>query len=219
MKYDGDVGTMFDKELLYIEDSNKRRLYYRFTPAALVSNFVPLVVILHDEERAGAHHFEYKMWNVLTPVVDLKDKSRSLCWLGEEEEFYIKDLLQELIHQICEEYECEDHVYLYGKGIGAYGAILHGILCQANAVYADTAKIILPQINTRESDLSKLLDSKEAFPIFYLCGSTNDETAYFVDACKRDGVKFQLDRCAKSKDEVHALQEVLNFFEKIASEA
>jgi hypothetical protein len=59
MKYDGNSETMPEKELLYIEDVDKRRLYYHFTPAALVSNFVPLVVILHDKEGAGAHHFTY----------------------------------------------------------------------------------------------------------------------------------------------------------------
>lgn len=219
MRCDENSEAIPDEELFYIEDVNKRRLYYRFTPAALVSNFVPLVVILHDEDGAGAHHFEHKMWNVLTPVVDLEDKSRGLCWLGDEGDFYVKELLQTLIGQICEEYECEDHLYFYGKGMGGYGAILHGVLSQANAVYAYTPQIRLTQINTQENDLSNLLNSSEAFPIFYLCGGVNEETAYFVDACKRDGVKFQLDRCPKLEDEVHALQEVLNFFEKIASEA
>lgn len=214
------VKLMADEELLYIEDANKRRLYYRFTPAALVSNFVPLVVILHDEDGAGAHHFEHKMWNVLTPIVDLDDNNRGLCWLGKEDDFYVKELLQELIHQTCEEYECEDHVYLYGKDAGGYGAILHGVLCQANAVYASSPQIRLAQINAYESDLSNLLSSKETFPIFYLCGSSaNDETAYFFDACKKHDVKLRLDQCSSSEDEVQALKEVLNFFEKMASEA
>ena len=45
---------MRNEELLYIEDDNKRKLFYRFTPAAIASNFVPLVVILHEEGRAEA---------------------------------------------------------------------------------------------------------------------------------------------------------------------
>ena len=82
---------MDNDNLLYIEDSNKRKLFYRFTPAALVSNFIPLVVVLDDQ----AINFEYKMWNVLTPLYT-----------------YEKDLLLELIKQIVEEYECEDYIYL-----------------------------------------------------------------------------------------------------------
>ncbi len=58
----------YDEDLLYIEDANKRKLFYRFTPAAIVSNFVPLLVVLDGERRAEATNFEYKMWNVLTPL-------------------------------------------------------------------------------------------------------------------------------------------------------
>lgn len=110
---------MDNKDLLYIEDAHNRKLFYRFTPAAVVSNFVPLVVIL-DEEKADTSNFEYKMWNILTPLNNFGNDN--------------KELLQKLIKQISEEYECEEHIYLYG----GHEAILHGILCKANAVYAHT---------------------------------------------------------------------------------
>lgn len=229
--------TMRNEELLYIEDDNKRKLFYRFTPAAITSNFVPLVVILHEEGRAEARNFEHKMWNVLTPLDNFGYENRGSCWLGEKGDFFVKDLLQKLIHEIAEEYECEDHIYLYGSSIGGYGAILHGILCKANAVYARAPHIRLEKINatdtemkrfydaiftktiSKENNLINFLNSTDTFPIFYLCDDgTSDETAYFVDGCKKHDIKVHLDFCPKlENDGTQVLKEVLDFFECVAS--
>lgn len=209
---------MEKKDLLYIEDSNNRKLYYHFTPAAVISNFIPLVVILHGEEITDALHFEYKMWNVLTPLDNFGDEGKASCWLGEKGDFYVKDLLQKLIKQIAEEYECEDHIYMYGNSTGGYGAILHGILCKANAVFTHTPRIRLLDTNSKESDLTNLLNPTDSFPIFYLCDNENnleDETAYFTDACKKNAIKVHLDFCPKSGDtEDYVLKKVLDMFER-----
>lgn len=236
---------MFNEDLLYIEDDHKRKLFYRFIPAAIVSNFVPLVVILDEEGSSEAKHFEHKMWNVLTPLDNFGYKNRGSCWLGEKGDFFVKDLLQKLIHEIAEAYECEDHIYLYGNSMGGYGAILHGILCKANAVYAHAPHIRLQETNgtdtemkrfydtifsktvSKENDLTHFLNATDTFPIFYLCdnrhtdkSTLNDETAYFTDACKKHEIKVHRDFCPKWKDdEVQVLKEVLDFFERVASEA
>ena len=236
---------MRNEDLLYIEDANKRKLFYRFTPAALVSNFVPLVVVLHGEDCAEKPHFEHKMWNVLTPIDNFGYENRGSGWLGEKGDFFVKDLLQKLIHEIAEEYECEDHIYLYGSSMGGYGAILHGILCKANAVYAHAPHIRLQETNgadtemkrfydsifaktiSKENDLTNFLNSTDTFPIFYLCAngtsdenSLEDETAYFVDACKKHDIKVHLDFCPKLEDDgIQVLKEVLDFFERVASGA
>ncbi|UPT78190.1 hypothetical protein MN086_03360 [Sulfurovum sp. XGS-02] len=199
---------MGNEEILTIEDDKNQKLFYRFTPAALISNFVPLIVILDEK----ATHFEHKMWNVLTP----------LDHFGSEN----KALLQKLIEQIAEEYECEDHIYLYGSGMGGYDALLQGILCRANAVYADAPRIRLEETkgtNTpaKENDLTNFLNGTDAFPVFYLCKNENvleDETAYFADACKEYDINVHLDFCPKSEDETQIIKEVLGFFEKMASE-
>ncbi|TNF44648.1 MAG: hypothetical protein EP216_01655 [Epsilonproteobacteria bacterium] len=219
---------MSNENLLYIEDENNRKLFYRFTPAAIVSNFVPLVVILDEKEKAEATHFEYKMWNILTPLDNYGYEGLSSCWLGEKGDFFVKDLLQKLIHDIAEEYECEDHIYLYGSSMGGYGAILHGILCKANAVYAHNPHIRLNETNVpnKENDLTHFLNSTDTFPVFYLCDDDNmnepdlkDDTAYFVDACKKYNIKVHPDYCSKIEDdETQVLKEVLDFFARIASE-
>ncbi|MDP3120248.1 MAG: hypothetical protein Q8N01_07530 [Sulfuricurvum sp.] len=199
---------MCDKDLLYIEDAHNQKLYYRFTPAAVVSNFIPLVVVLDNEKKAHSSDFEYKMWNILTPVYTHGDEN--------------KELLQKLIKQIAQEHECEDHIYVYGSSTGGYEAILQGILSKANAVFAHTPPIRLLDTNSTQSDLTNLLNPTDSFPIFYLCGNESnpeDDTAYFADACKKNGIKVHLDFCPKSdEDENHRLKEVLNFFERVASQ-
>lgn len=200
---------MDTKDLLSIEDAQNQKLYYRFTPAAFASNFIPLVVILDDEEKAPICHSEYKMWNILRPVN---------CFGYEN-----KELLQKLIKQIAEEYECEDHIYLYGSYAGSYGAILHGIFCKANAVYAHNPRIRLLDANSPENDLTNFLNPTGSFPVFYLCDNDSNpeaDTAYFSDACKKNGIKVHLDFCPKAaEDENHRLKEVLCFFERMASQA
>ncbi|WP_373031264.1 alpha/beta hydrolase family protein [Sulfurovum sp.] len=236
---------MHNEDLLYVEDAKKRKLFYRFTPAAIASNFVPLIVILDDEGKAQERHFEHKMWNVLTPLDNFGYENKGSCWLGEKGDFFVKDLLQHLIHEIAEEYECEDHIYMYGSSMGGYGAILHGILCKANAVYAHAPYIRLQETNnantaqknfydsifnesiSKENDLTNFLNPIDAFPIFYLCDDgtadencLEDEMTYFLDACKKNDIKVDLDHCAKlGNDGTQTVKEVLNFFERMASGA
>ena len=46
-----------------------------------------------------------------------------------------------------------------------------------------------------------------------------NETAYFVDACKKYDIKVHLDFCPKLEDNgTQVLKEVLDFFERVASE-
>lgn len=230
-----------NEDLLYIEDAKKRKLYYRFTPASLISNFTPLLVVLHDKAQPLTPSFEYKMWNILTPLDNFGHENRGSLWLGEKGDFFVKDLLQELISQISQEYECEDHIYLYGSGMGGFGAILHGVLCQANTVYACDPLIRLADINdtnshrkqfydavftqtlSKENDLSNYLNATDTVPLFYLCDNGNadknsleNETAYFADTCEQHGIKFHLDHCPQSEgDETHSLKKVLDMLERM----
>lgn len=217
-------------DLLYIEDENKRKLYYRFTPAALLSNFIPLIVILDDKNKTEPIHFEHKMWNVLTPIYPSESENKNSFWLGENGDSFVKELLQKLIQQIAEEYECEDHIYLYGSQRSGYGAILHGILCKANAVYVDKPIIRLEKpdntFKSKENDLTQFLNPTDHFPIFYLghdetmdSKHLKEETTYFIDACKKNNINVEYKPFINSDgDETKIIKEVLNFLERVASE-
>lgn len=219
---------MPNEDLSYIEDDNGQKLFYRFTPASMASNFVPLVVILGNEESAQAKKFEYKMWNILRPIEDFGPENRGSHWLGEKGDLFRKDLLQTLIYQIAEEHDCEDHIYLYGSGRGAYGAVVHGILCKANAVYAHSPGISLPGVI--DIDLSSFSKAEDSFPVFYLCDDTGsvenrddqsheDDRDDFAEVCKKYNIKFHLDLCPEPEaGEEYALKKVLDMFERVRPE-
>jgi len=169
-------------DLLYIKDSQNQKLFYQFTPAAIASQFVPLIVILDTQDV----HFEYKMWNVLTPIGDVYDKN----------------LLQKLISEIVDENECEEHLYFYG---GAQ-AVLHGVLSKAHAVY--TKEFV-------DNNLDSLFNSKDAFPIFYLCDKKSQGIS-FVEACEKYDICLHLDKCIKVEDDESSLiKKVLDMCEKM----
>lgn len=178
-----------------------KNFLYNFTPAAFMSNFTPLVVILHAQEEVELTHFEYKMWNILTVEESVAKNNQ--------------ELLQELIKQISEEYECEEHIYFYGSGINGYGAILQSILCKANAVYAYN-----PKTKLGESDLTTLLNPVDLFPTFYLCNPQNScEINNFVNMCKKHKIKFNLEHCPNSEyDEMKNIKKVLDYFERMVSQ-
>ncbi|NOR55993.1 MAG: hypothetical protein GQ531_07265 [Sulfurovum sp.] len=220
---------MSNENLHYIEDDKNRKLYYHFTPAAIGSNFIPLIVILDDAYKAEERNFEYKMWNVLTPIDSVGSENEGSAWLGEKGDFYVKDLLQELITQIAEEHECEEHIYLYGSGKGGYGAILHGMLCKANAIYAHLPQIRLEETYLRdrkESDLTNFLNGEDDFPIFYLSDEVDspksnlvNDTAYFMEACKKHDIRVHLNFFESLKEDENAkIKNVLDTFERMISQ-
>jgi len=129
-----------------------------------------------------------------------------------KEESWAKDLLQELIKKIAYDLECEEHIYMYGSSTEGYRAILHGILGKVNALFSNTSYIMKADI----TDLSNLLNTKDTFPIFYLC---TGETKVFTDTCKKHTLIYHLDFCpeAKENDEKYILKETLDMFERMTS--
>ena len=209
-----------DNTSLYcIEDVSGNKLHYRFTPASIISNFIPLVVVLHNDQTTDPLHFEYKMWNILTPLDDFKWGDKDSCYRDEEGVFAHQKLLQKLIKKIADEYECEDHIYMYGSFIGGYAAILNGILCNANAVYAYAPCIQLEDKERGNRDLTSLLNSTDRFPIFYICNAVDDnthnETSYFEEACRKNNIRVNRNFCPEPKDdESYCLKKVLDMFER-----
>lgn len=177
------------EDLPYIDDG-KRKLFYRFTPSKTNPVDAPLFVILHGHGTRKATRFQREGWNVLSPIDHFGYEGKGAWWLGENGDFFVRDLLQKLIRQIAQKYNSENNIYIYGSSMGGYGAILHGILCSARAVYANVPQIkLLDTIYSErmmkryfstifsnnipiENDLKNFLASYEdvsKFPIFYLC--------------------------------------------------
>lgn len=117
----------------------KQNFSYHFTPAAITSNFVPLIVILYGKEDINLEDFEYKMWNVL-----------QVCSIDAQEE-----ALEELIIEFSETYECEDYIFVYGDTKSVKGAISKSILSEENTMHADTSKL------AQRDNIKKVLDEFE----------------------------------------------------------
>ncbi len=104
----------------------KQNFSYHFTPAAITSNFVPLIVILYGNEKISLTDFEYKMWNVL-----------QVCSLEEDE----STLLKELIIDISETYECEEYIFMYGDIESVKVSVFKGIVAEYNVLNADISEM------------------------------------------------------------------------------
>ncbi|RUM63138.1 MAG: hypothetical protein DSZ04_06225 [Sulfurimonas sp.] len=118
----------------------KQKFSYHFTPAAITSNFVPLVVILYGKHDINLEDFEYKMWNIL-----------EVCSLEEDE----SELLKDLIIDISETYECEEYIFMFGDIKSVKEAVFKGMIAEFNVVKAEMSEI------TQKQNIKDVLDEFE----------------------------------------------------------
>jgi len=74
---------------------------HNYIPAAFISNFTPLMVIVQRDSPNAVPHFEYKMWNLL--FVAFGDTLKAGDALR----------LEELIAHYKEESECNNYLYIF----------------------------------------------------------------------------------------------------------
>ncbi|MEA1880304.1 MAG: hypothetical protein U9N11_06650, partial [Campylobacterota bacterium] len=164
----------------------------------VVSNFIPLVVIVYAYEEPELQHIEYKMWNILTVENNVASNNQ--------------EELQKLIKRLVEEHECEEHIYFYGTKTGGYTAMLHAVLSHSNALYAYNPQMT----DIEEHNLSTLMNTVDVFPIFYLCNTQNTmQMNSFIETCKEKHIILNLKHCPKSAySAVKNVQEVLDFLSR-----
>ncbi|MBN2816929.1 MAG: hypothetical protein JXQ67_09610 [Campylobacterales bacterium] len=149
---------------------NSERLEYYFTPTPFLSNFTPLMIILDEKETHL--HFEHKMWNILTPIVESQQKLQLLC---------------KSVEEIAFEHELEEHIYTYASGHKAYTALYCAFQCSVNALFLDTPIISLEEISHLEEVVSKV----NQVPIVYICNNNSTELESFLNSF-RVQVRFEL---------------------------
>lgn len=196
-------------------------LFYRFTPASFNPEGAPLLIILHGHGTKSATKFQHENWNVLTPVDHFGYKGDGCWWLGEEGDFFVARLLQKLIQEIVKEYQCENNIYFYGSSMGGYGAIYHGILANARAIYANVPQVkFFPSryfktfkkngeyiFNMKESlpienNLLNMLNIKDKFPVFYLCENVCENKNHLEGYLKEHTLAF-LNKCYEYQIKTH----------------
>lgn len=113
---------------------------YYFTPAAITSNFVPLIVILYAKQEIDLVDFEYKMWNTLQISSFTKEESAQL---------------KELIIEISESNECEEYIFMYAETKELDKGTLEGVIPEENTMYASKETL------QNRDNLKKVLDEFE----------------------------------------------------------
>ncbi len=187
-----EIANQKNIEGLPFIDNGKQKLFYRFTPSSINPIGSPLFIILHGHGTRAATRMSKKGWNVLAPIDHFGHKYNGSWYLGEDGDFFVKELLQKLIKKISSDYQCAENIYFYGSSMGGFGAILHGILCNARAVYANVPQIKLLKTTysersmktsfspifssekkpEEENDLTHILSkykNKKKLPLFFLC--------------------------------------------------
>lgn len=145
----------------YITDSKNRKMYYQFTPAKEPNN-APLLVILHGHTfNAKPSKYKNEDWNVLCPIDNFGVNNAGSWWLGENGDFFVKDLLHALIFKIRKDINSNKGLFLWGSSMGGYGALLHGMLLDAKAIYANIPQIKLLGSSYSEKNMKKFFE-----PIF-----------------------------------------------------
>ncbi|WP_432772988.1 alpha/beta hydrolase family protein [Francisella salimarina] len=210
------------RDIKYIKDTKGNILRYKLnlcdTPYG-----APLFIVLHGH-RSTMTNFRYNGWNVLSPLDNYGYKSEGSWWLGEFGNFFLKDLLQSLIEEISTEYQCKNNIYIYGSSMGGYGAILHGILCGARAIYANVPQIRFNNTKyfshhyeikraifgddcwVKESDLTNFIYDKGQtnYPLIFICDNVMQDDYRMFDDYLNEHFLYFLNSCISSQTRIHA---------------
>jgi hypothetical protein len=202
----------------------------------------PTLIILHGHgNNHKATNFKRDGWNIIAPLDQYGEAGKGSWWLGENKEFFVRDALQSLIKSLKETQTIGDDIYFYGSSMGGYGAILHGILCGAKAVYANVPQIkligssyhqevqrsnfdaISNSSDFIENDLSNLLNRNSSpIPLFFICENRysyfnylKEQSNSFVNECIEKDINFHYEVLPKKgHDKNLGINQVVDLFEK-----
>lgn len=150
----------------------------------------------HGANKKYARFYDDE-WIIISPLDIYGTEGFGSWWLGEKGNFFTFRLLQELVSRVREEYNIQQ-VFFWGSSMGGYGAILHGTICKADAIYAHmpqvkligtdytdgiNSKFYLPIFNTEKSQYKSLLDflinvDKKESPVYFLSQNVFDYPNY-----------------------------------------
>ena len=211
------ISLLKNKGMAYIEKNNKK-MYYKFT--ASKHKDAPLLVIFHGHTfNSKPSKYKNESYHVLCPIDNFGVGNCGSWWLGENGNFFVKELLHQLILSIKQKYNITKMVF-WGSSMGGYGAILHGILLKADAVFANIPQIkllgsaysnngmvkyfqpIFDENISVYNDLTNLLDKKnpENNPLFFLIqsrfdceGYLEEQGGYFFETCLKNNINISFE--------------------------
>lgn len=121
----------------------------------------PILVILHGHGYASAPaQFRNPNWNVICPMDQFGVQSFGSWFLGEDGDFFWIEAMQRILADVRQQVG-NGKLYFWGSSMGGYGALLHGYLNHATAVYANT-----PQTQLLGSTYAQAAMGKYFAPVF-----------------------------------------------------
>lgn len=207
-------------EYSFIQDAKGRKLYYVLRLAKNPESARTLFILHGHQHNAKASGFTDENWNVVCPIDNFGYEQCGAWWLGEDNDFFVKELMLKLIY-LVQEVTGSNRLYFWGSSMGGYGAILYGLLTGAEAVFAHIPQIKLRNtkytdglprkffekvINDNDfphwTDLTSLLSitPKSKHPLFFITQTRFDYNRYledhtfsFIDTCQKLGSNYFLE--------------------------
>lgn len=179
------------------------------------------LVILHGRgANTRAARFVDPNWNIICPLDRYGERNCGSWWLGENGDFFVAAMLHELVRSFREALGTDQGLYMWGSSMGGYGAILHGTLLRARAIYAHIPQIRLrgtdytdgrnkpvydavlgDRVNHRFADLARFVAARprKGLPLYFLSQNRFDYKGYlqqhcfhFVQACQKADLAYGL---------------------------
>ena len=159
----------------------------------------PILVVLHGQGyNAQPAKFTSPNWNVVCPMDNFGWEKAGSWFLGENGDFFWLEAISNIIDQVRS--ECgAGRLYFWGSSMGGYGALLHGYLHNAYAVYAS-----VPQTHFYGTAYG-LANKKYFDPIFngkeYIYNNlvdiitTRHRTLYFMAFSGLEAGNYILEQC------------------------
>lgn len=121
----------------------------------------PILIILHGHGYVETPaQFRSENWNVICPIDDFGENKWGSWFLGEKGDFFWIQAIRDIIEHIRQE-SGSGRLYFWGSSMGGYGAILHGYLNYATAIYANVPQTHLLGSTYSNNGMCKYFD-----PIF-----------------------------------------------------
>lgn len=213
-----------------------REIEYFHYPA--IKKSAPVIFILHGHDfSASPANFRSDDYHVVCPMDRFGIRNGGSWWLGEDGDFFWLEAMSRIVDAL-KDIGAGD-VYFWGSSMGGWGAILHGYLNNAKAIYANIPQTTLLGSSYSErggmrkyfekifgdgkrdfNDLRNIITENRIQ--YFLCFNQLEKNDYFLEQglrfvshLQKIGSKFYLEvRPLDSHGKNHGIRESIGLFEK-----
>lgn len=103
-------------------------------------------MILHGHGSTSyLSNYSESAWNILIPIDNFGLENKGSWWLGEDGDQSTSNLLKMVVIDAQNRLQSSEQskIFIWGSSMGGFGAIVHGMLLGAEAIYANVPQIRL----------------------------------------------------------------------------